>query len=251
MTAYNASIPITVTDPDGDLKFVTIFAEWVGAPREVVYASAGGGEPAGVGVFGTYYAGSSRASTTDGWIYTLARAGGWPSTAVTITVNAIDEAGGLTVTTHDYTITRPVPSGSAGRPSVDVQARQFGKDIAFDSDYHVSKAGDWQTLEGVPLIRQAVFHRLITAPGEFAARPEYGVGVELYVKEELTEAVLAELATKIKTQLLQDRRLSRVDVSIQEFAAPGAGIEVSISVIASGQALTLAPFVISRDGVSA
>lgn len=249
MTAYNESILVTVTDPDGDLKFVTIFAEWVGAPREVVYASAGGGEPAGVGVFGTYYAGGVRTVVTDDWAYTLLRAGGWPSSAVTITVNAIDETGGLTITTHTYAITRPTPTGSPGRPSIDVRARQFGKDIAFDTDFHVG-AGDWQTLEGLALIRQAVFHRLITSPGEFAARPEYGVGIEGYVKEELTDALIAELATKVKTQILQDRRISRCDVSVQELATPGTGLEVNVSLIASGQALTLAPFVVSRDGVT-
>lgn len=251
MPAYNDSIPVSVTDPDGDLKFVTIFAEWVGAPREVVYASAAGGEPVGEGVFGTYYTGSARSAVADGWTYTLARAGGWPSTAVIVTVNAIDDTGELTVTSHTYAITRPAPAGSPGRPSVDVRARQLGKDIAFDEDFHVGPHGDWQTVEGVELIRQAVFHRLITSPGEFAARPEYGVGIEACVKEEMTEAVLAELKTKIRTQLLQDRRISRCDVALKEFDDSGAGVEVTISLISSGQALTLAPFVISRDGVTA
>ncbi len=139
---------------------------------------------------------------------------------------------------------------AAGRPSVDVQARQLGKDVAFDSDYHRGANGDWQTLTGVALIRQAVFHRLITTPGEFAARPEYGVGVEEFLKEEMTDAKLAELTTRIRTQLLLDRRISRVDVSLKEFAAPGTGVEVGISIIASGQALSLAPFFITRDGIS-
>lgn len=138
----------------------------------------------------------------------------------------------------------------AARPSPDQRARRIARDIAFTGgNYTVAANHDWGTLNGIAAIRQAVLNRLITSPGEFAFRPDYGVGVLEYLKEELTEARIAELATRIRSQLVRDRRISRVDVLIEEFAAPGTGLRISITVVVAGQPLTLAPFAFSSDGV--
>lgn len=139
----------------------------------------------------------------------------------------------------------------ASRPSADARARQLSKDIAFvRGDYVANASHDWSTVQGLDALRQAVMNRLITSPGEYAARPDYGVGILDFLKEELTESRMAELVTRIRTQLLQDRRITKVDVLLEEFAAPGTGLRVSLVVVAAGQPVTLAPFSFTSDGVN-
>lgn len=146
-----------------------------------------------------------------------------------------------------YTFT--ISGGAASpqlRPGEDERARLLGKDIFFDGDFHVAPDGDWLLVAGLEAMRQAVYHRLITRPGEFKYRPEYGVGCQDYVKEEKTPARISELQTRIRAQLLRDRRIESVAVAIEELES---ALKVSVGVTVNGQALTFRPFLFTEDKV--
>jgi phage baseplate assembly protein W len=138
---------------------------------------------------------------------------------------------------------------SSNRPSGDERARRRGRDILFDDDFHVASNHDWQLVEGEAALRQWVYHCLITSPGEYAARPDFGVGVEDFLKEELTESRQAELTTRIKTNLQRDKRIQSASAVVDAFD-DGNGLTVSITIVVRGQALTLRPFAFTQDGVS-
>ena len=130
------------------------------------------------------------------------------------------------------------------RPSADERARQLGKDVVFDGDFHVFPDGDWTLVTGLEAVRQAIYHRLITRPGEYKARPEYGVGVQDFVKEEKTSAKVEELKTRIRTQLLQDRRIEGVEVAVEVLES---AVKVAVSVRVKGTALTFRPFLFTEE----
>lgn len=130
-------------------------------------------------------------------------------------------------------------------PGQDERLRLLGRDILFDRDYHVTPSGDWQTVEGLAAIRQWIYHCLITSPGEFRARPDYGCGVKRYVKEEKTAALKAQLKTTIRTQLLRNRKLQDVVVTVDELSVAVAGAQgllVGVGVTVKGQALNIGSF---------
>jgi phage baseplate assembly protein W len=120
----------------------------------------------------------------------------------------------------------------------------LARDIFFDSDYLVSRDGDWTVVEGTEAMRQALYHRLITSPGEFKMRPDYGVGVLDFVKEAMTAAMVEQLKTRIRTNLLQDRRIQDVAVSVQQLEN---ALRLNVIVTIKGQRMTFRPFDFARD----
>lgn len=136
-----------------------------------------------------------------------------------------------------------IPSTAPSRAGQDERRRLLGRDILFDGDYHVTPDGDWQVIEGLDAMRQAIYHRLITRPGEFKARPEYGVGIYDYVKEAKTPAMLAQLKTRIRTNLLRDRRISDVEVTLEDLTGNLPGLKVGVTVLIAGERLNLGAFV--------
>jgi phage baseplate assembly protein W len=131
----------------------------------------------------------------------------------------------------------------------DERLRLLGRDILFDGDFHVTPDGDWQVIEGIPAIRQWIYHCLITNPGEFKMRPDYGCGVKRYVKEEKTPALKAQLKTQIRTQLLRNKRLQDVLVTVENLAdsVPGAeGLLVGVWVTVKGRQLNVGDFQVTE-----
>jgi phage baseplate assembly protein W len=77
----------------------------------------------------------------------------------------------------------------------------------------------------------------MTAPGEFAVRPEYGVGVRFYVKRRMGKATLDELRQRIEDQLAKEDRIERVIEAKVEAAQFGnsTGVKIYVKVQALGQ----------------
>jgi phage baseplate assembly protein W len=117
----------------------------------------------------------------------------------------------------------------------------LARDIFFDSDFLASRDGDWTVVEGTEAMRQALYHRLITSPGEFKMRPDYGVGVLDFVKE---ASMVEQLKTRIRTNLLQDRRIQDVAVSVQQLEN---ALRLNVIVTTKGQRMTFRPFDFARD----
>lgn len=118
----------------------------------------------------------------------------------------------------------------------------FGRDLFWDGDYVVASSGDWAIVEGEAALRQSIIRRIITAPGEWRTRPDYGVGARHYVKARRTPGVVDELKSMIKKQLLRDPRVAEVqavdiDTSLAEV------LKISVKVKPKGKALRSEPFV--------
>ena len=139
------------------------------------------------------------------------------------------------------------PTGNKAQQQIQVKELQklFGTDILFENDYALSSAGDFVLLSGIPNLRAAIYRRLFTRPGEYKFVPEYGVGIQSYVKRRRTPSVLRELKARIEEQLLRESRIDEVlKVSIERIAN---GIKINIAIRAAGRALRFTPFLFSEE----
>jgi phage baseplate assembly protein W len=132
-------------------------------------------------------------------------------------------------------------------PGADQRRKLLGRDIYFSDDFVVTPDGDWKAVEGVEAMRQAVYRRLITRPGEYRARPEYGVGITDYLKEAKTPAMMADLKTRIRTNLLLDRRIADVVVTLEDLTGALPGLKVGVWVTIAGERLNLGAFVFAEQ----
>lgn len=149
----------------------------------------------------------------------------------------------------DPVFTIPVPDdGYVGAPASDKAAQEakfYGEDIWYDvshvdpntnaPDYVVTAAGDWARATGLEALRQSLLRRLITAPGEWATVPEYGVGAVQFVKRPLTASVIAELEGRIREQFMRDDRVESVSTVQVERLLDIEGIKITVFVVAAGR----------------
>jgi phage baseplate assembly protein W len=104
-----------------------------------------------------------------------------------------------------------------------------------------SPSGDVASLSGRDNLTRAIMRRLVTQPGSLVHRPTYGCGVLGYIGLANSPATRSKLANAIRANLLQDRRLKDVTVSLAVGTADDASATGTITVTLS---LTL------RDGTS-
>jgi phage baseplate assembly protein W len=134
-----------------------------------------------------------------------------------------------------------LPASSQQTGSAEEQsAILLGKDILFDGDFRVSATGDYILLEGKEALRQAIYRRLLTRPGEYRARPEYGVGVLDFVKRRRVQSTLDELRQRVVDQLSLDSRISEVVDVVGENIDDGFKLLIIVRV--AGETLQFAPF---------
>jgi phage baseplate assembly protein W len=141
------------------------------------------------------------------------------------------------------------PNGYQGIPASEQQsqiARFYGEDIYFEiaapdvtlgeADYVITPTGDWLTVTGEEALRQSLIRRLITNPGEWATKPNYGVGARQYVKAKNTPATRAELETRIRSQFMIDPRVASVDlVVVAQLADGSAGVKIEAHITPRGR----------------
>lgn len=139
----------------------------------------------------------------------------------------------------------PAPAASAQEKA---QLDVYGRDKFFNGAPVVTSKGDWQTVEGEENLRRAMLRRLMTAPGTYRAKPNYGVGVDTYVKKPYTRAVQEELTSRIRSRLSQDRRVDKVlSVTVnQEFFGADPGVRIVVVVQAKGKTLRPMQFTFKR-----
>lgn len=144
------------------------------------------------------------------------------------------------MSTYSWTIPASPTNVAVGSLQQDQQAILLGKDVLFNGDYAVTAAGDYVLVEGLAALRAAVYRRLLTRPGEFKARPEYGVGIMDFVKRKNVPGTIAELRQKVTDQLSLDPRISEVrDIVVEAFPD---GIKLGVVIQAAGKTLTFQPF---------
>jgi phage baseplate assembly protein W len=135
----------------------------------------------------------------------------------------------------------PVAAGSRAAKVRDA----LGLDVFFSDDFKMSAAGDYETIEGLPNLRQSIRHRLMTRPGEYALYGyEYGAGVVDFVAKQFTKAVKDELRNRVLAQLAKEPRIEEVySVEIEKTEVYSVPIVVlRIKVRALGQEVQLQPF---------
>lgn len=148
------------------------------------------------------------------------------------------------------------PTGAVGvsdKELANTIDRLFGRDIWYDvtngldSDYQVNAAGDWLMVEGREALRQSLTRRIITNPGEWATKPEYGVGARLFVKAKNTLAARQELEERIRAELSKDQRVDSIDKVVIEQLSDGPGLRISVVVIPKGETQRRQPLVASVE----
>jgi phage baseplate assembly protein W len=123
--------------------------------------------------------------------------------------------------------TAPVSAGD------DATRDLFGKDILFLDDFQMTGAGDYALVEGKENLRRAIYRRLLTRPGEYMFRPDYGAGLATFVKRVMTQANLDTMRQLIIDQLARDPRIESV-------------LEVSVSSTLHGQSPVVKVYVKAR-----
>ncbi len=123
--------------------------------------------------------------------------------------------------------------------------RLFGTDIYFRNDYEITSAGDFLTVNGLTNLREAIYRRLITRPGEYKFVPDYGIGINSFIKRRANLETLDQLRTAITEQLLRERRIDAVEhVGIER---TDGGLNVGLIIRAAGRALRFRPFTFAED----
>lgn len=143
-----------------------------------------------------------------------------------------------------YSWSLPTPSSTPVGSDTDPMLDVVGRDLLFTDDTQLTPSGDYQTIEGKDLVRQAVLTRLMVKPGEYRVRPEYGVGVESYVKKAMGQSTLDQLKSRITEQLHQEPLVESVlDVTLSKVDGAFPGLKVGVRVRAAGREMRFDPFV--------
>lgn len=113
----------------------------------------------------------------------------------------------------------------------------FGVDILFEDDVRVTASGDYATVEGYAALRQAIYIRLMTAPGEYAVQPDFGCGVTLWVKKRMSKSDKDSLRQTIIDQLSKEERIQKVEeVTVESLTLDNTtGVKISVRVTALGR----------------
>lgn len=121
--------------------------------------------------------------------------------------------------------------------SDDIEAALFGEDLLHTDDLQVTASGDYATVDGVASVKQALLNRLLTAPGEYAPFPEYGVGIRLWVKKRRARADRDALRTLIFDQAVKEERIESVtDVTVELIeTVDNTGLKITIKAIVLGR----------------
>jgi len=113
----------------------------------------------------------------------------------------------------------------------------FGVDLLFTDDVQLNASGDYETIEGMAALRQAVRCRLLTSPGELAIHPDYGCGLRQFCKKRATQADRDALRQLIIDQLSQEERIQNVEeVTVTSFTSGNiTGVKIFLRIIALGR----------------
>ncbi len=113
----------------------------------------------------------------------------------------------------------------------------FGVDLLFTDDLQVTAYGDYATVEGYPALKQAIKIRLMTTPGEYAIHPDFGCGVNRWLKKRATQSDQDSLRQTIIDQLSKEERISKVEeVTIESFTTGTVtGVKILVRVTALGR----------------
>lgn len=131
----------------------------------------------------------------------------------------------------------PTPTSPGTYSPNETEIDLFGVDILFTDDLQVTASGDYAQIEGYEALRQAIRIRLITTPGEYAIRPDFGCGLSRWVKKRMTKSERDSLRQTIIEQLSQEERIQKVEEVTVESLTSGetTGVKILVRVTALGK----------------
>lgn len=140
-----------------------------------------------------------------------------------------------------YSWTLPAADAVAATEALDARRQLYGKDLDWRlGALAVTGTGDWLTVEGVEALRQSVLRRLGTPVNGWATRPGYGVGIDEFIEEEMTQTRFAEMVNRIRSSLVQDPRID--EVSAVQIGEDGEVFVLRVSIKAKGKPITFGDF---------
>lgn len=132
-----------------------------------------------------------------------------------------------------------------------VWSRSLGTDLAMPAgatELPTTPSGDVQLVSGEAAVRQAVRRRVLTTPGTLVHRPGFGAGLATALESQVTPGRRAELAARIRGQVLEDGRVASVTAAVSAGVpdsplADGLTAEVAFELVraptATAQVITL------------
>jgi phage baseplate assembly protein W len=117
------------------------------------------------------------------------------------------------------------------------------RDLAFSNDFVLSPKGDLDTRTGLDNLRDAIYRRIVTVPGSIVHRPDYGVGLPLYVGSLNSLGRQQKLAAIIKEQLERDDRVEEfLSLRVEQSSSVEGMVKITVRVKPVGyteQAITI------------
>lgn len=133
----------------------------------------------------------------------------------------------------------PESTTAAQAPAVVAETERdaYGVDILFNGDKRLNAKGDYILTTGVDNLKARIFRRLITNPGEYKPFPNYGVGVERYVKKRMSQSVIDSLKLDIVRNLESDNKIEEVkEVNVEKTTfGNDTGLKIFVSVVSLGK----------------
>lgn len=144
-----------------------------------------------------------------------------------------------------YSFSLPASAGTPIAGSDNPTSELLGEDILFTDDFQMGAQGDTLVITGDEVVRQAIYRRLWTNPGELAFRPEYGCGVRQAVKKKLTKSTMDALHQRIVDNLAQEDRIDKVvEVVLQTETRDGKPVlKIYVKAQIAGRVQSFKPFV--------
>lgn len=145
------------------------------------------------------------------------------------------------MSTFTWTVDLGTPGPGTAAGIDEATAQLFGQDLLFDQDLHLSAAGDYLLLDGKAVLKQALYHRLMVTPGEYALRPDYGAGLARLVKRRMSQSEIDSIERRVVEQLSRDERIeSVVEVKAESYTiGDRPGLKVYVKILAAGQEIRL------------
>lgn len=147
----------------------------------------------------------------------------------------------------------PAPVALPSTVPVDQGKRAlFGYDILFKQGaMPLTAGGDYVRIGGEDNLRAAIYRRLITRPNEFRFRPNYGAGVQSFVKKVQSQANIDACKQRIIDQLSQDRRIQSVTVDVAPVVILStAALKIFIKITANGKTHAFEPFTFQQEATA-
>ena len=92
----------------------------------------------------------------------------------------------------------------------DTSESVLGRTTLWEDEHVLGKDSDYLVIEGDAALDQRIRHRLITRPGSWALRPEYGAGLEELLNKLEQPGTIAEVERRVRDQLSYEAEVARV-----------------------------------------